>query len=232
MTHPLQTAMILAAGRGERMRPLTDRVPKPLLPVGGRPLIVWHLEKLASAGFRRVVINHAHLGAQIEAALGDGARWGLEIRYSPEGEGRALETAGGICKALPLLGDDPFLVINGDVFTDLGYGDLALPEGRLAHLVLVDNPDHHPEGDFHLDADGGVDDRMEPRLTFSGIGLYRPEFFAGCKPVPHPLAPLLRRQMACGKVSGEHFSGRWLDVGTPQRYRQLQQEFAGGSGDQ
>ncbi len=223
--------MILAAGRGERMRPLTDTTPKPLLPVGGKPLIAWHLEKLAAAGFRHVVINHAHLGEQIEQALGDGSRWELEIRYSAEGQGRALETGGGICKALPLLGEGPFLVVNGDLFTDLDYGSLAMPEWSLAHLVLVDNPPHHPEGDFHLDADGRVHAEGEPRLTFSGVGLYRPGFFAGCRPEPFPLAPLLRRWMACGKVSGEHFRGRWLDVGTPERYRQLQQELAGGTGD-
>ena len=224
--------MILAAGRGERMRPLTDTLPKPLLPVGGRPLIVWHLERLAASGFRRVVINHAHLGEQIEAALGDGSRWGLAIRYSAEGQGKALETAGGICKALPLLGRDPFLVVNGDIFTDLDYGRLAIPGDALAHLVMVDNPPHHPEGDFHLDRAGRLHGAGEPRLTFSGVGLYRPGFFHGCEPRPSPLAPLLRRQMACGKVSGEYFSGRWLDVGTPQRYHQLQQELAGGSGDQ
>jgi len=226
------TAMILAAGRGERMRPLTDTMPKPLLPVGGRPLIAWHLERLAAAGFRQVVINHAHLGEQIEAALGDGSRWGLEIRYSAEGQGRALETGGGICKALPLLGDDPFLVVNGDLFTDLDYGRLAIPEGMLAHLVLVDNPAHHPGGDFRLDERGIVHAEGEPRLTFGGIGIYRQALFHGCEPEPFPLAPLLRQAMACAKVSGEHFSGRWLDVGTPPRYHQLQQELAGGSGDQ
>ncbi len=225
------TAMILAAGRGERLRPLTDATPKPLLPVGGRPLIVRHLERLAQAGFPRVVINLAHLGEQIEAALGDGSTWGLRIRYSREGEGRALETGGGICKALPLLGDGPFLVVNGDLFTDLDYGALAIPEGALAHLVLVDNPPHHPQGDFHLHADGRVTAEEAPRLTFAGVGLYRPALFAGCEPRPFPLAPLLRRWMACGKVTGEHFRGRWLDVGTPERYRRLQQEFSSGPGD-
>ncbi len=229
---PLDTAMILAAGRGERLRPLTDTTPKPLLPVGGKPLIVWHLERLAAAGFRRVVINHAHLGEQIAAALGDGSRWGLNIRYSPEGAGRALETGGGICKALPLLGEAPFLVINGDVFTDLDFAALSLPDDALAHLVLVDNPPHHPQGDFHLQADGRVRAEGEPRLTFSGIGLYRPEGFAGCRPEPFPLAPLLRRWMACGRVSGERHSGRWVDVGTEARYRQLDEELQRGSGDQ
>ncbi len=219
------TAMILAAGRGERLRPLTDTTPKPLLPVGGRPLIVWHLEKLATAGFRRVVINHAHLGGQIKQALGDGSRWGLEIRYSAEGAGRALETGGGICKALPLLDDQRFLVINGDVFTDLDYGQLRMPPGMLAHLVLVDNPPHNPQGDFALDASGRVWPEGEPRLTFSGIGLYRTALFEGCRPRPFPLAPLLRRQMGAGKVSGEHYQGFWLDVGTPERYRKLQEKL-------
>ena len=224
--------MILAAGRGERMRPLTDTVPKPLLPVGGRPLIVWHLEKLAAAGYRRVVINHAHLGEQVERTLGDGSRWGVRILYSAEGQGRALETGGGICKALPLLGEAPFLVINGDLFTDLDYARLAISGESLAHLVMVDNPEHHPRGDFHLNGDGMLRAEGEPRLTFSGVGLYRPELFGGCRVEPFPLAPLLRRFMACGKVSGEYFSGRWLDVGTPQRYHRLQEELAGGPGDQ
>lgn len=228
----IHTAMILAAGRGERMRPLTDIVPKPLLPVGGKPLIAWHLEKLAAAGFQRVVINHAYLGEQIEQALGNGSRWGLQILYSAEGQGEALETGGGICKALPLLGETPFLVVNGDLFTDLDYARIHIPEGSLAHLVMVDNPEHHPRGDFCLNGDGLLHTEGEACLTFSGIGVYRPALFAGCRVEPFPLATLLRRFMACGKVSGEHFSGRWLDVGTPQRYRQLQEEFAGGSGDQ
>ncbi len=223
------TAMILAAGRGERLRPLTDTTPKPLLPVGGKPLIVWHLEKLAAAGFERVVINHAHLGEQIEQALGDGGRWGLEIRYSAEEQ--ALETGGGICKAMSLLGDGPFLVVNGDVFTDLDFGRLRLPAGALAHLVLVDNPPHNPKGDFRLDREGRVRGDGGPRLTFAGIGLYHPALFEGCRPERFPLAPLLLRHMACGKVTGEHHRGRWLDVGTPQRYRHLDQELSGGTGD-
>ncbi len=227
MANPAKTttAMILAAGRGERLRPLTDTTPKPLLPVGGKPLIAWHLEKLAEAGFRRVVINHAHLGSQIEQAIGDGSRWGLEIRYSAEGEGRALETGGGICKALPLLEDERFLVVNGDVFTGLDYGRLQMPEGMLVHLVMVDNPPHNPRGDFRLDASGRLRAEGGPRLTFSGIGLYRAALFQGCRPRPFPLAPLLRREMAAGKVSGEHFRGFWLDVGTPERYRKLQEKL-------
>jgi MurNAc alpha-1-phosphate uridylyltransferase len=217
-------AMILAAGRGERMRPLTDHTPKPLLPVGGKPLIVWHLERLAAAGFREVVINHAHLGAQIEAALGEGARWGLSIRYSPEPEG-ALETAGGIAHALPLLGDAPFLVINGDIFCDWNPVSASLSAKAWAHLVMVPNPEQHPQGDFVLTgAKVATDDRSAPsaKRTFSGIGLYRPELFEGIEPGrPAKLAPLLRQAMTHGRVSGELHTGRWIDVGTPQRLADL-----------
>lgn len=223
--------MILAAGRGERMRPLTDHTPKPLLTVGGKPLIFRHLEKLAHAGYRKVVVNHAHLGGQIEQALGTGERWGLQIAYSAEGQGRALETGGGICKALALLGDDPFLVINGDVFIELDYAGLALPRDSLAHLVLVDNPEHHPEGDFVLQQ-GRVRDQGSPKLTFSGVGVYHPRLFAGCKPAPFPLAPLLRLHMPEGRISGEHFDGYWLDVGTPERYQLLDRMLSNGTGNQ
>ena len=224
-------AMILAAGRGERMRPLTDHTPKPLLEAGGKPLIVWHLERLARAGLREIVINHAHLGAQIEAALGDGARWGLAITYSPEPEG-ALETAGGIANALPLLGDqDPFLVINGDTWCDWDVAQaLQLPApNHLAHLVLVPNPSHHPHGDFALNgrqvsADltaGGVQ-----AYTFSGIGIYRPQLFDDIeRGQPAKLAPLLRAAMASGQVTGELHGGRWVDVGTPQRLAALDAEL-------
>jgi MurNAc alpha-1-phosphate uridylyltransferase len=217
-------AMILAAGRGERMRPLTDLTPKSLLPVGGRPLIEWHLEKLARAGCREVVVNHAWLGEQIEARLGPGERFGLSIRYSAEGE--ALETAGGIAKALPLLGDTPFLVVNADIFTTLEYAALRartppLAAGSLAHLVLVRNPAHHPLGDFGL-VSGRVDDEGPARLTFSGIGIYHPELFspvqAGARA---PLAPLLRAAMREGRITGELFDGLWMDVGTPQRLAEV-----------
>ena len=212
-------AMILAAGRGERMRPLTDHTPKPLLPVGGKPLIVWHIERLAQAGITELVINHAHLGQQIEQALGDGAAWGVQIQYSPEVQ--ALETAGGIAQALPLLGEEPFMVINGDVFTDIDYGSLALPAGKLAHLVLVDNPPQHAQGDFAL-AQGLVSDDIDPRLTFSGVGIYQPQLFA---PVVRgqaaKLAPLLRAAMSQQQVSGQHHRGIWHDIGTPERLAQL-----------
>ena len=211
-------AMILAAGRGERMRPLTDHIPKPLLRAGGKPLIVHHLERLASAGIRDIVINHAHLGGQIEAALGDGSRWGVRIRYSPEG--KALETGGGIFRALPLLGPDPFLVVNGDIWTELDFSRLRIETDRLAHLVLVSNPAHHPGGDFAL-SDGRVRADGAPRYTFSGIGVYHPDLFRDQEPGAFPLAPLLREAMRRDLVSGELYRGRWSDVGTPDRLQAL-----------
>ena len=226
--------MILAAGRGERMRPLTDHTPKPLLPVAGKPLIVWHLERLAKAGLREVVINHAHLGEQIEAALGDGARWGLSIGFSPEPEG-ALEAAGGIANALPLLGADaPFLVTNGDIHCDwdVARAATALMPEYLAHLVLVPNPQHHPQGDFSLNGiEVGADITAAAGCgvqvgTFSGIGVYRPQLFAGIpRGTRAKLAPLLRAAMAEGQVSGELHPGRWTDVGTPQRLAELDAEL-------
>ncbi|MCU0766548.1 MAG: nucleotidyltransferase family protein [Gammaproteobacteria bacterium] len=216
--------MILAAGRGERMRPLTDATPKPLLRAGGRRLIEHHLLALAAAGIRDVVVNHAHLGDQIEAALGDGSAYGLHVRYSPEAE--ALETGGGVFRALPLLGPGPFLVVNGDVWTDYDPGRLRIADTDLAHLVLLDNPPHHPIGDFVL-ADGRVRTEGTPRLTFSGIGAYRPALFAGCTPGRFPLAPLLRAAMARDAVGGEHYGGRWVDVGTPERLAALDRLLGG-----
>lgn len=212
-------AMILAAGRGERMRPLTDTTPKPLLRAGGKRLIEYHLERLAQAGIHDVVINHAHLGEQIEQALGDGSRYGLSITYSAEG--KALETGGGIFHALPLLGEAPFLVINGDIWCDYPYASLLSREVALAHLVLVDNPPQHPTGDFVLEAGRVHDSHQGERLTFSGVGLYHPRLFDGCEPGAFSLAPLLRRAMAAGEVSGEHYRGRWFDIGTPERLEQL-----------
>lgn len=226
-------AMILAAGLGERMRPLTDHTPKPLLEVGGKPLIVWQIERLQGAGFGELVINHAHLGRKIEDFLGDGAQWGVSIAWSREPE--PLETAGGIATALGLLGDAPFLVTNGDVYSDFDYGrlmpvlaDMAANPAHLAHLVLVGNPPHHPQGDFSLE-----DGRVVPppthavgRLTFSGIGCYRPELFAGIPAgAKAKLAPLLIAAMERGQVTGEHFTGRWEDVGTPQRLAALDREL-------
>lgn len=216
--------MILAAGRGERMRPLTDTVPKPLLQVGGKPLIVWHIENLARAGIRELVINHAHLGVQIEAFLGDGKRFGVSIHYSPEAE--ALETAGGIANALPLLGDEPFVVVNGDVFCDFDLFRLNDAVKKYStYLVLVDNPPQHPGGDFALEGEV-VRSQGPAMLTFSGIGVYRPEFFAAIgKGAKARLAPLLRAAMDRGTVGGMHYTGRWVDVGTPQRLTELNQEL-------
>ncbi|AFL73932.1 N-acetylmuramate alpha-1-phosphate uridylyltransferase MurU [Thiocystis violascens] len=211
-------AMILAAGRGNRMRPLTDHTPKPLLEAAGKPLIVYHIERLAAAGFRDLIINHAHLGERIEAALGDGADFGVRIRYSAEAQ--ALETGGGIFKALPLLGPAPFLVVNGDVWTDCALTDLKLDADDLAHLILVDNPPHHPTGDFAL-ANGRVYPEGSPRYTFSGLGLYRPELFDGCSAGAFPLAPLLRNAMLAGRVGGRRHAGRWFDIGTPERLGEL-----------
>lgn len=228
--------MLLAAGRGERMRPLTDHTPKPLLQVGGKPLIVWHIERLVHSGITDLVINHAHLGAQLEAALGNGNQFSANIQYSPETQ--ALETAGGIANALQLLGDAPFAVINGDIWCD--YDFALLPEyakalqanGDAAHLVLVDNPPQHPNGDFSLSAEGRIypltTHHSPPHalLTFSGIGIYQPSLFS---PIPRgsvaPLAPLLRAQIALGKVSGEHHRGLWVDVGTPQRLADLDKQI-------
>lgn len=218
--------MILAAGRGERMRPLTDRTPKPLLPVAGKPLIVWHIERLLRAGFREIVINHAHLGDQIEAMLDDGSAWGISIRYSAEPAG-ALETAGGIANALPLLGEEPFLVVNGDIYCEWDFAKSfsALRAQDLAHLVMVPNPSHHPAGDFALQA-GRIADAGAPRLTFSGIGVYRPSVFAAVeRGKPARLAPLLRAAMAEERVGGELHEGRWVDVGTPERLEELDAEL-------
>lgn len=218
--------MILAAGRGERMRPLTDTCPKPLLTASGKPLIVWHIERLRAAGCTDIVINHAHLGELIEQALGDGSRHGVRIQYSPERE--ALETAGGIRAALPLLGEAPFLVVNGDIHCD---ADLAAfrqaarvdADGDLARLLLVPNPEHHPAGDFGLERGRVVDVADDaPKLTFSGIGIYHPALFAGLASGDKArLAPLLRAAIADRRVSGSLHTGYWLDVGTPRRLAEL-----------
>lgn len=214
-------AMILAAGRGERMRPLTDICPKPLLTVAAKPLIVYHLEKLAAAGIREVIINHAYLGAMIIEQLGDGHQFGLSIHYSDE-SGEVLETGGGIFKALEWLGEEPFWVINGDVWTDLDYRQLPrqLPPGSLAHLLLTDNPDHNSSGDFSLAANRLANSGPQ-MLTYTGIGLYHPRLFAQCQPGRFALGPLLRQAIEQDRVTGEYFSGHWTDVGTPQRLGQL-----------
>ena len=218
-------AMILAAGRGERMRPLTDHTPKPLLQAGGRALIEYPLQALHKAGIDKLVVNYAWLGEQLVGYLGDGSRWGVSISYSPEPPG-ALETGGGIKHALPLLGEAPFLVVNGDIWTDYPYLPKPLSAGQLAHLVLVDNPPHHPEGDFAL-RDGEVSEDGGLRLTFSGIGWYHPALFDATPDGPFPLAPLLRAAMRDGRVSGEHYTGVWMDIGTPQRLAELDRQLAG-----
>jgi MurNAc alpha-1-phosphate uridylyltransferase len=228
----MRSALIFAAGLGERMRPLTEHTPKPLLSAGGKPLIVWHLEKLAAAGVHYVVINTSHLAEQFPATLGDGARWGLRIRYAYEGA-TPLETGGGMLHALPLLGNEPFLAINGDVWTDADFSTLpAVPVG-LAHLLLVENPAQHPHGDFALDAHAHVHDDGVPKLTFSGIGSYRPELLrdwravightagADAQPARFKLAPLLRAAMAQGAITGARHAGAWTDAGTPARLQTL-----------
>lgn len=217
--------MILAAGRGERMRPLTDILPKPLLPLNGKPLMQYHLEKLRNSGVKRVVINHAWLGSKIEAAFGNGKQFGLDIRYSAEEQ--ALETAGGIIKALPLLGESPFLVINGDVYADVEFTQLLhVPFDGLAKLVLVPNPEHHPEGDFAM-ADGLLQAKQPglPSYTYSGIALYHPDFFAGLSTEKLRLAPLIHKHIESGKVQAVLHTGRWCDVGTPQRLADLEEEL-------
>lgn len=218
--------MILAAGRGERMRPLTDHTPKPLLTAGGKALIVWHLERLAAAGLRDIVINHAHLGEQIEAALGDGRRWGLRIAYSPEPPG-ALETAGGIAQALPLLGDEAFLVVNGDIYCDWDFRRALSLQDRLAHLVMVANPAHHVGGDFSLNGERvAVADGVQT-LTYAGIGVFSPAFFRDVPPGGvMKLRPLLDTAIAASTLSGEQHGGVWVDVGTPQRLAELDESLA------
>lgn len=212
-------AMILAAGRGERMRPLTDHTPKPLLRVGGKALIEYHLEALCRAGINEVVINTAHLSGKLHEALGDGQRYDIDIRYSDEGE-QALETGGGIHNALPLLGEEPFIVINGDVWCDFPIARHVLCGNDLAHVILVDNPPHNPRGDFTV-RKGRLLCEGKSLLTFSGIGFYHPKLFEDCSPGRFPLAPLLRRAADRGLVSAEHHRGRWNDVGTIERLQAL-----------
>ncbi|AOY90347.1 mannose-1-phosphate guanylyltransferase [Marinobacter salinus] len=217
-------AMILAAGKGERMRPLTLTKPKPLLSAGGKPLIVHHLEHLNRAGYREVVINHAWLGEQIEFTLGTGSRFGLSLLYSPEGE--PLETAGGIVRAMPLLTEtasDWFLVINGDIWTDFELALLTPPQEGDALLVMTDNRPHHPEGDFHLQQDGQLTEEGPDKLTFTGISLLNRRLFEGLDDQAGKLGPVLRSAMAQGRVSGLYHPGEWVDVGTPERLRQLDQ---------
>ncbi len=211
-------AMILCAGRGERMRPLTNSTPKPLLKVCNKALVVWHIEKLVSCGFKEIVINIAHLGYKIPQALGDGSAWGINISYSDEQDSGALESAGGIKKALHLIGKNTFLVVNGDIFCNYDFDVNFKLKDKLAHLVLVPNPQHNKEGDFNL-KDGVVTD--DKNYTFSGIGYYHPDFFADVEIKKAPLAPLLRQKMQNKLVSGEFYDGIWHDIGTPQRLKEV-----------
>ena len=232
----MRHALIFAAGLGERMRPLTDRTPKPLLPVNGKPLIVWHLEKLAAAGVHYVVINTSHLAEQFPGTLGDGSRWGLRIRYAYEGP-TPLETGGGMLNALPLLGPEPFLVVSGDVWCDADFTVLPAEPQGLAHLLMADDPAHHPRGDFRLDAQNRLHDDGEPRLTYSGIGVFRRELLDGwpeavgdassadAKPPRFKLRPLLEAAIARGKIDGSHHRGAWTDVGTLERLARLESEL-------
>jgi len=208
-------AMILAAGRGERLRPLTDEVPKPLVDIAGKSLIEYHLEALAAAGFREIVINQGHLGDQLPLALGDGSRWGIHIHWSDE-QPEALETGGGVHKALPLLGSAPFLVINGDVLVDYRFASLRAVKCDWAHLVMVPNPDHNPEGDFALTG-ARIREHGDSKLTFSGLAVYHPRLFEGCRPGKFSVVPLLRSAMESHLVTGEIFQGGWNDIGTLER---------------
>ena len=228
----MRHALIFAAGLGERMRPLTDRTPKPLLAVRGKPLVVWHLEKLAAIGVHYVVMNTSHLADQFPEALGDGSRWGLRIRYAYEGPA-PLETGGGMLNALTLLGPEPFIAINGDIWTDADLSQLPAEPRGVAHLMLVDNPSHHPKGDFALDQQGVVHNDGDARLTFSGIGMYRRELLdnwrdvigdnadANAKPPRFKIAPVLRAAINQGAITGTHYRGAWTDVGTPERLASL-----------
>ena len=212
-------AMLLAAGRGERMRPLTDSLPKPLVPVAGRPLIAWHLAALAAAGYREVVVNTSWLAEALHAALGDGASFGVRITWSDEGP-VPLETGGGIFRAVPLLGPGPFLVVNADIWTDIDFARLELESDAHAHLVLVANPPHNVRGDFGLDGDRIVS-RDTDRFTYSGVGVFRPEFFHDCSAGRFPLLPLLNRAIAARRLRGELHRGAWSDVGTAERLAAL-----------
>lgn len=220
-------AMILAAGRGERMQPLTNTTPKPLLKVAGKPLIAYCIENLVTAGFTQLVINLSHLGQQIQAYCGDGSQWGAEISYSDEGE-TALETAGGIAYALPLLGHQPFLVINADIICDYPLAELRNKSFDLAHLVLIDNPPHHPEGDFSL-TQGLLSETGDEKFTFSGIGIYHPDLFKDIAFGSLKLRPVLNQAMEEKRISGEKFNGLWMDIGTPERLSEIEAVLLAGA---
>jgi len=224
-------AMILAAGMGNRMRPLTLETPKPLLAVGNKPLIVWHIEKLRAIGITEIVINTAWLADKLVAALGDGSQWGVQIHWSHEGEG--LETAGGIIRALPLLGDDPFILVNGDVWTTMDFGSLLTVDlaDHLAHLVLVDNPEQHPQGDFCLHQGRAFlfeQGQIGEHLTYSGIAVYSPKLFKDLAQGKRAMLPLLQQAMRKAQVTAEKMQGKWVDVGTPERLSLLDQQISAG----
>lgn len=225
----IDSALILAAGRGERLRPLTDTTPKPLLEVGGKRLIEHHLEKLAAVGVARVVINTSHLAEQFPAVLGDGRRWGLEIRYSDEGP-QPLETGGGMLRALPLLGSDPFIAISADIVSDYDYARLVDPAilapDVLAHLIMLPNPDFHPRGDFHLDGARLSESGPGERLTFGSFGVYRAALVDDQPPGAFRLSPMYLRAMRAGRLSGERYDGFWRNIGTPAQLRELERTFA------
>jgi N-acetyl-alpha-D-muramate 1-phosphate uridylyltransferase len=218
-------AMILAAGRGERMRPLTDNTPKPLLKAAGKPIIEYTIIQLVTAGFTEIIINTAHLGEQIPMALGNGERWSAKLTYSHEGE-QALETAGGIIHALPLLGEEPFLVVNGDIATDFNFAKLRQQPVSLMHLVLINNPPHHALGDFHLTDKEQLSSTQTPKLTFSGIGVYHPDCFRNQPTGVRKLLPIMQQAMLDQKASGEYFEGFWMDIGTPERLQALHEYYS------
>lgn len=229
-------ALIFAAGKGERMRPLTNHTPKPLLAVGGKSLIEWHIEKLAACGIRDIVINTSWLAECFEPALGDGSRWNVTLHYSYEGT-EPLETGGGMLQALKIIGDETFIAVNGDIWSDVDYAALPKTISGLAHLVLVDNPAHNMKGDFVLRETGFVESQGDDKLTFSGIGIYQPALFANWReiigdikgvdetPPRFKLAPLLRQAMHQSQVTGTHHAGRWTDVGTPERLEELNRQL-------
>ena len=218
--------MILAAGKGERMRPLTDFKPKPLLPVADKTIIEYTIDGLVASGFKDLVINHAYLGQQIEDYLGDGERYGANIQYSPEGE-RGLETAGGIINALPLLGEQPFMVVNGDIATDFPFEQLKNQPKKLAHLVLVQNPVHHTQGDFGLLDNAQLVNKSDAELfTFCGIGVYHPQFFSEIELGHCKLGQLLRQAIDDGQVTGQLYRGFWMDIGTPERLSELNDRYS------
>ncbi|THB73195.1 MAG: nucleotidyltransferase family protein [Gammaproteobacteria bacterium] len=221
-------AMILAAGRGERMRPLTDKCPKPLLKAGDKALIEYQIERLIECGIKEFVINHAWLGDMIEKTLGNGSKYGAKISYSHEEE--ALETGGGITKALPLLGEDPFWVISSDVWSFIHFDQVKIPENSHAHLLMVGNPEHHQQGDFHLNEEGWLEKQGDNRLTYSGVGIFSPKLFHDCKTEKFPLRDVIFHAIDDNRCSGEVYEGPWMDIGTPARLAIIEEQIENGIG--